>query len=133
MKRGKFVVLEGLDRSGKSTMAAFIAGHLRTQAPTQIIGFPDRTTAIGKMIGDFLANKADINNETVHLLFSANRWESVNKINDILQAGNNIVCDRYWYSGVAYSLAKGMDQRWCMVPDSGLLPPDLVIYLQADP
>ena len=55
------------------------------------------------------------------------------KIREELQSGNNVVCDRYWYSGAAYSIAKGMDYEWCLAPDRGLIEPDLVIYLKGDP
>jgi len=34
---------------------------------------------------------------------------------------------------VAYSTAKGLDYKWCVTPDQGLIKPDLVIYLSADP
>ena len=30
-------------------------------------------------------------------------------------------------------MAKGMNQEWCSWPDKGLLKPDLIIYLDADP
>ena len=69
----------------------------------------------------------------MHLLFSANRWENMSKISKVLESGTSIVCDRYWYSGVAYSMAKGMNGEWCSWPDKGLIQPDLVIYLKADP
>lgn len=39
------------------------------------------------------------------------------------------VCDRYCYSGVAFSAAKGMDIEWCKACDKGLIAPDCVIYL----
>lgn len=39
------------------------------------------------------------------------------------------VCDRYCYSGVAFSAAKGMDMDWCKACDKGLIAPDCVIYL----
>jgi dTMP kinase len=42
------------------------------------------------------------------------------------------VCDRYAYSGVAFSAAKGMDLNWCKSPDVGLPAPDAVIYLDID-
>lgn len=41
------------------------------------MGFPNRKSAIGVMINDFLCNKTDIGNEAIHLLFSANRWEAM--------------------------------------------------------
>ena len=46
--------------------------------------------------------------------------------------GTNFVCDRYAYSGVAYSGAKGLDFQWCLNADRGLLKPDLVIYMDLD-
>jgi dTMP kinase len=53
-------------------------------------------------------------------------------INEQLTKGVSIVCDRYWYSGVAYSIAKGLDYDWCIQADHGLIIPDLVLYLSAN-
>lgn len=39
------------------------------------------------------------------------------------------VCDRYAYSGVAFTSAKGLDVEWCKNPDRGLPAPDCIIYL----
>lgn len=85
------------------------------------------------MISSYLQNTAQISNEAIHLLFSANRWEKAKHIEETLAKGANIVCDRYWFSGVAYSCAKGMDYEWCISPDRGLIRPDLIIFLDADP
>jgi hypothetical protein len=62
-------------------------------------------------------------------LFSANRWEAVPDIERTLQNGTHIVCDRYSASGVAYSIAHGLDPLWCHETEIGLPDPDLVIYL----
>lgn len=43
--------------------------------------------------------------------------------------GTTIIVDRYSYSGVAFSAAKGLDFEWCKLPEKGLLKPDLVVYL----
>lgn len=133
-KKGKLIVLEGLDRSGKSSVSKFIADHLQTlKLDTSSINFPDRTTPIGQMINNYLKSNCHHNDQTIHLLFSANRWECMPKIQQLLSDGNYVICDRYWYSGVAYSCAKGLDYEWCKAPDQGLIEPDLVIYLRADP
>lgn len=77
-----------------------------------------------------------------------------------LQSGITLIVDRYAYSGVAFSAAKGLDIEWCKVktlfvycqyevhffccvsqntdvivqaPDMGLLAPDLVLYLDISP
>jgi dTMP kinase len=66
----------------------------------------------------------------VHLLFSANRWEAVKSLKTRLNAGETLVCDRYAFSGVAFTAAKGtLDLEWCKNPDRGLPAPDAVIYL----
>ena len=42
------------------------------------------------------------------------------------------MCDRYAYSGVAYTSAKGIDFNWCLESDVGLIKPDLVIYIEVE-
>ena len=41
----------------------------------------------------------------------------------------SVVCDRYAYSGVGYSAAKGLQIDWCLGTDRGLIRPDLVIFI----
>ena len=50
-----------------------------------------------------------------------------------LERGTTLVCDRYAYSGVAYSSAKGLDFDWCKIHDQGFIQPDLVFYVDIDP
>jgi dTMP kinase len=124
--RGAFIVLEGVDRCGKSTQAARLVEALGAE----FMRFPDRTTAIGQMINAYLAEGKDMDDRAVHLLFSANRWEAKARIESVLASGKSIVCDRYAYSGVAFSGAKpGLDLEWCATPDRGLPAPDCVVYL----
>ena len=82
------------------------------------------------MLNEYLQNREyKMSDEAVHLLFSANRWEMKEQIVRDLQDGITYVCDRYAYSGVAYSAAKGLDFEWCKSPDKGLPLPDLTFYL----
>ena len=51
-----------------------------------------------------------MDDRAIHLLFAANRWEAAANIRQKLADGVTIVCDRYSYSGVAFTSAKpGMD------------------------
>lgn len=127
-KRGFFIVVEGLDRAGKSTQVERLAAHLQAKA----IKFPERTTAIGQMINSYLAQTSDLDDQAIHLLFSANRWECVASLHRTLEAGESIVCDRYAFSGIAYSVAKGLSYDWCRNPDVGLPLPDLTLFLDLD-
>ena len=129
-KRGLFLVFEGLDRSGKSTQSARLAQFLeKSSLQVKKICFPNRETAIGSTINGYLQKKADLSDQAIHLLFSANRWEVSVDVEKWLASGTHIVCDRYAFSGVAYSAAKGLDFGWCQQPDVGLPAPDKVFYL----
>ncbi|ORY40627.1 thymidylate kinase-domain-containing protein [Leucosporidium creatinivorum] len=134
VKRGAFIVFEGLDRSGKSTQVARLVESLN-QSGEKAVGcrFPDRTTTTGKMIDSYLAQKSELDDHAIHLLFSANRWERSQAILADLEAGTTVVCDRYAFSGIAFSAVKGLSYTWCQSPDIGLPLPDLVLFLELAP
>ncbi|CAA2954729.1 thymidylate kinase isoform X1 [Olea europaea subsp. europaea] len=127
--RGALIVLEGLDRCGKTSQSYLEElGHA-----VESWRFPDRTTNVGQMISSYLGNKSHLDDHTIHLLFSANRWEKRSLMESKLKSGTTLIIDRYSYSGVAFSSAKGLDMEWCKAPEIGLLAPDLVLYLDISP
>eukprot|EP00808_Paulinella_micropora_P010753 g57237.t1 len=129
--RGLFVLFEGLDRTGKSTQVKMLTEYLQTKGEKAVtMRFPDRETEIGKMINAYLTCKAETDDHAIHLLFAANRWEKSASMVALLEKGTSLVVDRYSYSGVAFSAAKGLDSRWCFSPEVGLPSPDLVLFLQ---
>lgn len=131
MTRGKLILIEGLDRTGKSTQSEKIVKELGDEVV--LFKFPERSTPIGGLINQYLTDRSfDLPPQSIHLLFSANRWEVNAKIRSLLESGKHVVLDRYVYSGVAYSAAKqvpGMDISWCLNPDKGLVKPDLTLFL----
>lgn len=130
VKRGALIVLEGCDRAGKSTQCRLLAEAMDKAGTNTIqMRFPDRTTPIGKMIDSYLTSGCEMDDKAIHLLFSANRWEAVSRMTELLNSGTNLVVDRYAYSGVAFTASKGISQRWCKSPDVGLPTPDAVIFL----
>lgn len=124
------IVVEGCDRSGKSTQCDNLVKNLQESGnDTELVKFPDRTTQTGKMIDSYLQQKSELDDHAIHLLFSANRWEAMKTLSEKLNSGKTLVVDRYAFSGVAFSSAKGLDLEWCRNPDIGLLSPDLVLFL----
>ncbi|TKA81241.1 hypothetical protein B0A55_02373 [Friedmanniomyces simplex] len=94
--------------------------------------FPNRSTSIGQMINTYLAGQRQAEDHVIHLLFSANRWESAAEIERLIAEGTTVVLDRYYYSGIVYSTAKrveGMDLDWCRHPEVGLQRPDVCVFL----
>ena len=132
IERGLFIVIEGLDRSGKSSQCKILADWLKGEV--KLMRFPDRKSGqIGTMIDSYLNQNVSMSDEAIHLLFSANRWELVEEIVQAINSGVHVICDRYLYSGVVYSAAKGLDWQWCQAADKNLPQPDLVLFLDVDP
>ena len=128
--RGSLIVIEGVDRTGKTTQISKLKSHLESCGRrVHIQRFPERNTVFGKQISSFLTNQVQFKDEMIHLLFSVNRWELEPEIIKLLESGTDVLLDRYSYSGTAYSRAKGLDLGWCQSPDKGLPKPDLVIYM----
>ncbi|KAM3481485.1 hypothetical protein MY8738_004424 [Beauveria namnaoensis] len=159
-QRGAFIVLEGLDRSGKTTQVKLLEQKFIEQGRlVKLMRFPDRTTPVGQMIDSYLKSTVRMDDHAIHLLFSANRWEAAydfpfraritkpqdykltqactcrEEIKSLLESGTNIVCDRYTHSGMVYSAAKGLSGLrlpWARAPDVGLPRPDRVVFLDLD-
>lgn len=134
VKRGILVVLEGNDRAGKSTQAKKLVESLTSNGhPSKYVSFPDRTTAIGSIINQYLTGKIQMDDHAIHLLFTANRWERYKEMLADLKAGTSLVVDRYSYSGVAYTASKeNMSFEWCHNAEKGLLKPDCLLFLSCD-
>ena len=137
-KRGAFIVMEGVDRCGKTTQCGLLLKHLLSIGVAAVaMRFPDRTTSVGQLINQYLTGDQELDDRAVHLLFSANRWEGAPQLERALfQEGKTVICDRYAYSGVAFTSAKPregkggpLDLEWCKRPDVGLPAPDAVIFL----
>ncbi|MBA0732282.1 hypothetical protein Gogos_016385, partial [Gossypium gossypioides] len=112
--RGALVFFEGLDRSGKTSQCGRLVSYLEGLGHSvELWRFPDRTTSVGQMISAYLTNKSQLDDHTIHLLFHANRWEKRSMMETNLKAGTTLIVDRYSYSGVAFSTAKGLDFEWC--------------------
>lgn len=130
--RGALIVLEGCDRSGKTTQCTKLVEALNNmKIPAKKISFPDRSTPIGSIINDYLSRKIELPDRSVHLLFSANRWELEPEIRKQIESGVTLIVDRYSYSGVVFTSAKQcIDFKWCCGPENGLPKPDLVMFLK---
>lgn len=129
-RRGAFILFEGIDRCGKSTQAKAVAAGLRGEGyAVEEMRFPDRTTTIGKLIDAYLRESTEVDDHAIHLLFAANRWEAASAIEATLAAGTSLVVDRYSYSGMVFTGAKGLPLEWCAAPEIGLPKPDIVVHM----
>ena len=134
-KRGKIIVLEGTDKSGKTSQSRMLAEALKASGKVCVIlDFPDYTTPIGMEIKAFLERKRDYYTpEVKHLLFSANRWEKKKEIESMLENGTIVIMNRYWQSNLVYGVANGMDANWLIRLDRGLPKENIVLMILVKP
>jgi dTMP kinase len=129
-----FIVIEGVDGSGKSSAVNHMINYLQINGVTcHHLVFPDRSTPTGIIINQFLKGEIEVDPETLHLLFAANRREKKVQIQKWQEQGDWIICDRYWYSGAAYSSAHGINMGWCTNVDKGLHDPDILVFIDITP
>ncbi len=131
--RGVFVVLEGLDGSGKSTQAERLVAHLRGQRyEVQAVEEPGGTPE-GEAIRELLLRK-DLTPLAELFLYEASRNQLVRRvIRPALERGEIVVCQRYDYSTVAYQgygrgLPLELIERVNEAATEGVRP-DVVLFL----
>lgn len=128
-KRGLFITLEGIDGVGKTTQTKLLAEKLTNEGYlVSTTRFPNYDSDIGRVIKQYLINKTELSPAAQHLLFCANRAEFIDKIKKLVDQGFIVICDRYVHSGIAYSMAKGLDRDWCIEIERALPQPDLIAY-----
>ena len=134
MRKGKIIVLEGIDKAGKSTQSKLLMDYLKLSGKIcTLITFPDYTTSIGAEIKAFLEGKRDYPIELKHILLSANRWEKKKEIESMVDSGTIVIINRYYQSNLVYGTANGLNLRWLLSLEKGLPTADLVIVLDVTP
>lgn len=134
MRKGRIVVIEGMDKAGKTTQSRVLVSALRNKGKLcASLDFPDYSTPIGREIKSFLDGKRDYPDETKLMLLSANRWERKEIIDRTLSNGTILVMNRYYHSNLAYGVSKNLELDWLMTLDRGLPKEDLCIVLEIRP
>ncbi|MCD6591116.1 MAG: dTMP kinase [Candidatus Aenigmarchaeota archaeon] len=135
--KGKFIVFEGIDKSGKETQAKKLVEYLKSNGFDAIYTEePTPNNPIGLLIKEWLDKKIEIHSgEAITLLYAADRYEHLkNVIIPSLHQGKIVVCDRYFYSTIAYeSVAFGIDKKWIIELHKGIQKPDVIIFIDIDP
>jgi len=132
---GRIIVIEGLDKSGKTTQSNLLFNYLNKKEPDNVVlmSFPDYSTRIGNEIRAFLDGRVSYNNETKHILLAANRWEKKQDIENFLNKGKTVIMNRYYQSNLAYGLANGLQIEWLENLDNGLPKEEITIILDVLP
>lgn len=112
--RGKYIVIEGGDGTGKTTQAELLHQYLASRGIKSIHVKEPGGSPVAEAIREVILNGTlDRTPMTNILLFTANRhelWHSV--INPALEQGTWVICTRNYWSTLAYQgYGEGMDRR----------------------
>lgn len=111
-ERGKFIVIEGADGTGKETQTKLLCEALRKEGyPIHLFDFPQYgDTFFGALVGRFLKGEfgtlKEVSPYLASLTFAGDRWQSRNKIDSLKREGNIVISNRYFLSNVAHQSAK---------------------------
>ena len=142
--RGKFIVFEGIDGSGKRTQLDFLSRAFTRQGIAfSKISFPNYDGLLGKMIARFLNGDfgplASVDPQFSALLYATDRLESKPAIEAALASGTTLLADRYVASNLAHQGARvpaesrGAFLSWLKTLEyqvNALPEEDFVIYLR---
>ncbi len=138
MKKGKLIVLEGLDGSGKGTQISLLDEYIRSSGQKAYITAEPTISSTGGLIRDALGGHIKRDAYELSALFLADRiFHNVNPKNGIrnfIEKGIDVICDRYYYSSFAYQ-GIDADLDWVMnmnLDCRDILRPDLCIFLDVD-
>lgn len=138
MARGRLVVFEGIEGSGKSTQARLFYEELVKRGEKCILTFEPTDSMIGKMIRELLKSGNPIDIRTLQMLFIADRSEHIERlIKPKLEEGFTVVTDRYAPSTIVYgsSFGKkyGLKMSYLINSHKPLVAPDLVFFVGISP
>lgn len=148
MKKGRIILIEGTDGSGKKTQTKKLVERLKLEKiPVATMSFPNYETPTGRIIGEcylgkngtsWFQNPTKLNPKIASLYYIADRLNSKEKIEEIVSSGTNLILDRYVESNMAHqggklkgkerdefiSWVKNLEYKLNLMPQ-----PDAIIFL----
>ncbi len=130
---GVLVVLEGIDRSGRSTHARLLEEHLRHRGRGVARTSLGTATLAGPALRRARAGRRH-DAAAMALLYAADLAERVEQVVlPSLRAGLVVLADRYAYTAMARTAARGVEQAWLDAVFAFAPAPDAVLWLEIDP
>ena len=138
-KRGRFIVIEGIDGAGKTTQAELLREHLEGQG-RQVFRTAEPTPfPTGIALREALGGRVKKSECEMAVMFVCDRIahniHPTEGIEAVLESGCDIICDRYYYSSLAYQ-GHSTDYGWVKAMNLScpeIRKPDVCIYLDLTP
>ncbi|MCL2840942.1 MAG: dTMP kinase [Defluviitaleaceae bacterium] len=135
----RFIVLEGLDGSGKSTQSRKLAKKLSDLKIPNFHTCQPSQGSVGKQARAVTRGKFFLEDETLALLFAADRYQHYHEeIAPRLDRGDYVICDRYYYSNIAYQGKNPAAMERVIAYNQAVMTapirrPDIIFFLDIPP
>ena len=137
--RGRFIVFEGIDGSGKTTQARLLAEALKKKGRSVRLTAEPTDLPTGRALRDALGGRVSKSECEMAVLFVQDRIahniQPTDGIVALLESGVDVICDRYYYSTLAYQ-GQSTDYAWVKAMNlrcPQITKPDLCIYVDLLP
>ena len=122
--KGKLIVIEGTDCSGKETQTKMLTKRLEKENIACVrLCFPNYDSPTGKIVGGpylgkshicegwFSEGATNVDPKVSSLYYAADRKYNVKEIEELINKGINVILDRYMYSNLAHQGGKIKDKE----------------------
>ena len=135
-----FIVLEGIDKAGKTTQAELLKDYLINQGDSAIISSEPTEGVIGKLIRKamqnqvfMITNKARFDQQMAYLFAADRHYHLYNEVDGVYQLIKqdhcHVIATRYYFSSLAYNSNNQEEFNFVYQLNKRFPNPDLVIYL----
>jgi dTMP kinase len=135
-----FIVLEGIDKAGKSTQAELLKSYFINQGNAAIISSEPTDGPIGKLIRNAMQNqiiaiqdKAKFDEQMAYLFAADRHYHLYNDIDGVYQLikyqKTHVIATRYYFSSLAYNCNNQAEFDFVASLNQRFPNPDLVIYI----
>ncbi len=145
MRKGKFIVIDGTDGSGKATQTRLLVSRLKKSGfKVKTVDFPQyKNNFFGRMVGRYLTGEfggsSEVSPYLASTLYAADRFETKDEIIKWLRNGNIVIADRYASSNQIHQGGKIKNNKerkifldWLEIMEYDVFKiprPDAIIYL----
>ena len=131
--KGRLIVIEGPDASGRSTQVAMLTSRLEADGHAVLNTGLRRSELISEGILEAKRNFV-LGKRTLSLFYAADFADQLeNKIIPALRSGYIVLADRYIYTLMSRDAVRGISTRWSHNLFGFAMKPHLVFYLEVDP
>ena len=134
MLKGKFIVIYGVNNTGKTTQAKLLVDKLNREGyQTEYLKYPRYDLKpTGPRINAYLRknNPENLSAQEAQTLYAQNRKDYENELKKKLDQGINIVAEDYTGTGIAWGLGAGVDKQYLLKINQDLLKEDLAFLFE---